>query len=104
MVPAIHPSLARSRKGAPSRIRVLAGAASMARDSGRTRSPAARKSLGRRRRPQWSNHFFENLFNFEWELTKSPAGAYQWEAKDAPATIPDAHDPAKKRRPRMLTS
>jgi catalase-peroxidase len=53
---------------------------------------------------QWSNHFFENLFSFEWELTKSPAGAYQWQAKDAPATIPDAYDPTKKRRPTMLTS
>ena len=53
---------------------------------------------------KWSNHYFDNLFKFEWELTKSPAGAYQWEAKDAPADIPDAHDPAKKRRPTMLTS
>ncbi len=53
---------------------------------------------------QWSNHYFDNLFKFEWELTKSPAGAYQWEAKDAAADIPDAHDPAKKRLPTMLTS
>src|ERR1700712_2189450 len=53
---------------------------------------------------QWSNHFFENLFNFEWELTKSPAGAQQWQAKGAPATIPDAHDPSKKRVPTMLTT
>jgi catalase-peroxidase len=53
---------------------------------------------------QWSNHYFENLFKFEWELTKSPAGAYQWQAKDAEATIPDAHDPSKKRLPTMLTS
>ena len=53
---------------------------------------------------QWSNHYFDNLFKFEWELTKSPAGAYQWQAKDAEATIPDAHDPAKKRVPTMLTS
>ena len=53
---------------------------------------------------QWSNHYFDNLFKFEWELTKSPAGAYQWVAKDAPEDIPDAHDPAKKRRPTMLTS
>ncbi len=53
---------------------------------------------------KWSNHFFENLFKFEWELTKSPAGAHQWVAKDAPADIPDAHDPAKKHRPTMLTS
>ena len=53
---------------------------------------------------QWSNHYFDNLFKHEWELTKSPAGAYQWEAKNAAPEIPDAHDPAKKHRPRMLTS
>ena len=53
---------------------------------------------------QWSNNFFENLFKFEWELTKSPAGAFQWEAKDADAIIPDAHDPSKKRKPTMLTT
>ncbi|MFZ0073191.1 MAG: peroxidase family protein, partial [Xanthobacteraceae bacterium] len=45
---------------------------------------------------RWSNHFFENLFNNEWELTKSPAGAKQWKAKGAQATIPDAHDTSKK--------
>jgi catalase-peroxidase len=53
---------------------------------------------------KWSNHFFENLFGNEWELTKSPAGAHQWKAKNAPATIPDAHDPAKKHVPTMLTT
>ncbi|HEY3913216.1 MAG TPA: catalase/peroxidase HPI, partial [Verrucomicrobiae bacterium] len=53
---------------------------------------------------KWSNHFFENLFNNEWELTKSPAGANQWVAKGAEATIPDAHDPSKKHRPTMLTT
>jgi catalase-peroxidase len=53
---------------------------------------------------KWSNHFFDNLFKFEWELTKSPAGAKQWQAKGAEATIPDAHDPSKKRVPTMLTS
>ena len=53
---------------------------------------------------QWSNHYFDNLFKFEWELTKSPAGAWQWQAKDAEATIPDAHDPSKKHVPTMLTS
>ncbi|MBN6150861.1 catalase/peroxidase HPI [Xanthomonas sp. AmX2] len=53
---------------------------------------------------QWSNHFFENLFNFEWELEKSPAGAQQWVARNAGAEIPDAHDPSKKHRPRMLTT
>ncbi len=53
---------------------------------------------------QWSNYFFENLFGFEWELTKSPAGANQWKAKGAAATVPDAHDPSKKRVPTMLTT
>jgi catalase-peroxidase len=53
---------------------------------------------------QWSNNFFENLFAFEWELTKSPAGAHQWVAKDAEAIIPDAFDPNKKHRPTMLTT
>jgi catalase-peroxidase len=53
---------------------------------------------------QWSNHFFENLFGFEWELTKSPAGAKQWKAKGAEATIPDAYDTSKKHLPTMLTS
>jgi catalase-peroxidase len=53
---------------------------------------------------KWSNHFFDNLFNNEWELTKSPAGAYQWKAKGAPATIPDAYDKSKKHVPTMLTT
>ena len=53
---------------------------------------------------KWSNHFFDNLFKFEWELTKSPAGAYQWTAKDAEASIPDPFDPSKKRKPTMLTT
>jgi len=53
---------------------------------------------------QWSNFFFENLFGFEWELEKSPAGAHQWVAKNAEAIIPDAHDPSKKRKPTMLTT
>jgi len=53
---------------------------------------------------KWSNHFFDNLFNNEWELTKSPAGAQQWRAKGAAATIPDAHDKSKKHVPTMLTT
>ena len=53
---------------------------------------------------KWSNNFFENLFGFEWELTKSPAGAHQWTAKGAEATIPHAHDPSKKLVPTMLTT
>ncbi len=52
----------------------------------------------------WSNYFFDNLFGFEWELTKSPAGALQWVAKDAPESVPYAHDPSKHRRPTMLTT
>ncbi|MDZ7269789.1 MAG: catalase/peroxidase HPI [candidate division KSB1 bacterium] len=53
---------------------------------------------------KWSNNFFENLFSYEWELTKSPAGAWQWVAKGAPAVIPDAYDPNKKHPPTMLTT
>jgi catalase-peroxidase len=53
---------------------------------------------------KWSNNFFENLFNHEWELEKSPAGAQQWRAKDAEPTIPDPHNPSSKRVPKMLTT
>ncbi|MEP6929266.1 MAG: catalase/peroxidase HPI, partial [Flavobacterium sp.] len=53
---------------------------------------------------QWSNNFFENLFGFEWELSKSPAGAHQWVAKNAEAIIPDAFDSSKKHLPTMLTT
>lgn len=53
---------------------------------------------------QWSNYFFKNLFENEWELTKSPAGAHQWVAKNGAEIIPDAFDPAKKHRPTMLTT
>jgi catalase-peroxidase len=53
---------------------------------------------------KWGNNFFENLFGFEWELTKSPAGAQQWVAKDAPNIIPDAYDSDKKHKPTMLTT
>ena len=53
---------------------------------------------------KWSNHFFDNLFNNEWELTRSPAGAQQWKAKNGAATIPDAFDKSKKHVPTMLTT
>ncbi|MCU7241220.1 catalase/peroxidase HPI [Pseudomonas peradeniyensis] len=55
---------------------------------------------------KWSNEYLNNLFNFEWELTKSPAGAHQWRPKDGKGagTVPDAHDPGKKHAPSMLTS
>jgi catalase-peroxidase len=53
---------------------------------------------------KWSYYFFKNLFDYEWELTKSPAGANQWVAKNAGEEMPDAHDPKKKHRPNMLTT
>jgi len=53
---------------------------------------------------KWSNNFFENLFGFEWELSKSPGGAHQWKAKNAEAIIPDAFDGSKKHLPTMLTT
>ncbi len=53
---------------------------------------------------KWSFYFFENLFNYEWELTKSPAGAHQWVAKNADGVIPDAFDKSKKHAPTMLTT
>jgi catalase-peroxidase len=55
---------------------------------------------------QWSNHFFDNLFKYEWELTKSPAGAHQWRPKNfnEADSVPDAHDPNKRHAPNMLTS
>ena len=55
---------------------------------------------------KWDNNFFENLFGFEWELTKSPAGAFQWKPKDGAGagTVPDAHDPLKSHAPFMLTT
>ena len=53
---------------------------------------------------KWSNHFFENLFGYEWELTRSPAGAKQWKAKGAEATIPDPFDRSKRHVPTMLTT
>jgi catalase-peroxidase len=53
---------------------------------------------------KWSNYFFENLFKYEWELTKSPAGAWQWQAKGAEPTIPDPFEKSEKRTPTMLTT
>ncbi|PYH89541.1 bifunctional catalase-peroxidase Cat2 [Aspergillus ellipticus CBS 707.79] len=53
---------------------------------------------------KWSHDYLEYLFRFEWELTKSPAGAFQWEAKNAEPTIPDAYNPDQKHRPKMLTT
>ena len=88
----------------PSRIRASAGRANTTPASAATPSPAARKSSGRTTPTKWSNNFFWNLFGYEWELEKSPAGAKQWRAKGAGATIPDAFDKSKKHVPKMLTT
>src|SRR5277367_5242860 len=55
---------------------------------------------------KWDNNYFDNLFGYEWELTKSPAGAQQWTPKDksAAGAVPDAHDPTKKHAPMMFTT
>ena len=55
---------------------------------------------------KWSNNYFRNLFGYEWELTKSPAGAHQWTPKSGvgAGTVPDAHDPSKRHAPSMLTT
>ena len=55
---------------------------------------------------KWDNGYFDNLFGYEWELTKSPGGASQWTPKDgmAQGTVPDAHDPSKKHAPMMFTT
>ena len=55
---------------------------------------------------KWSNNFFENLFGFEWELTKSPVGAFQWKPVNGggAGSVPDAHDPDKRHAPTMLTT
>ena len=60
--------------------------------------------VGRSSPVRWSQGYFNNLFKHEWVLTKSPAGAQQWTPKDAPKTVPDAHDPTKRHRPMMFTT
>ncbi len=85
--------------------RASAGTAPSAPASAKTPSPAAWKSPGPPPPPtQWNHDFFRHLFEYEWELSQSPAGAHQWVAKDIGETIPDAFDPNKKRRPTMLTT
>ncbi len=71
-----------------------------------TPSPAASRAPGRPRRSTWDNSYFETLFGYEWELTKSPAGAWQWVPTDPAAkdTVPDPHDPSKRHAPVMLTT
>ena len=71
-----------------------------------TPSPAASRSTWTATPTRWDNSFLETLFGYEWELTKSPAGAYQWKPKDGAGagTVPDAHDPSKSHPPTMLTT
>ena len=84
----------------PSRSKAWAGRTDSARGKGGDAITSGLEVAWTTTPTKWSNGFFENLFGYEWELTKSPAGAYQWKAKDGAGagTIPDAHDPSKKSR------
>ena len=97
---------AQSRKPRPLRIRGSAGRTDLAQAKRVTRSPAASKSSGPRRQRSGATTYFENLFGYEWELTKSPAGANQWKPKNGAGagTVPDAYDPSKRHAPSMLTT
>ncbi len=86
------------------RTRASAGRASTELAWAPTPSPAVRKSPGLETPTKWSNNFFKNLFENEWEVTHSPAGVPQWKAKGAAATIPDPFDTSKKHVPTMLTT
>ena len=98
------------RRGARRRghraARALAGSAASASGKGGDAITSGLEVTWTTTPTQWSNNFFENLFGYEWELTKSPSGAHQWVAKDGAGagTIPDAHDPSKRRAPTMLTT
>jgi len=103
--PAMRYWWAQSRKPPASSSRASAGRANLARARGR-RDRSGLEVIWTTTPTKWSNNFFENLFGYEWELTKSPAGAHQWKPKnDAGAgTVPDPHDPSKRRAPTMLTT
>ena len=90
----------RARGVRRSSSRASAGSAATAPARAATRSPAASRARGRTTPTKWDNGFFENLYGYEWELTKSPAGAKQWTPTDDGAgdTVPDAHDPSKRAR------
>ena len=111
-----------------SRSKVLGGATHTSLARAQTPSPRVLRSSGPRHQPSGgmfdsvlrrkslcpehtliytsncSNHYFEYMYKYDWELTKSPAGAHQWVAKDSEAIIPDAFDPTKKHKPMMLTT
>ena len=97
---------ARSRKARASRSRASAGRTASAAARAATPSPAASKAPGPPNPIKWDNGYFETLFGYEWELTKSPAGAHQWKPKDdaGATTVPDAHDPTKRHAPMMTTA
>ena len=100
----MRPWWARSRKRPASRRRASAGSASSARAKASDAITGGPEVTWTQTPTKWSNHFFDNLFNNEWELTKSPAGAHQWKAKNGSASIPDAYDPSKRHVPTMLTT
>ena len=90
----------------PSRSRASAGRAASARGKGGDAITSGLEVIWTTTPTKWSNNFFWNLFGYEWELTKSPAGAHQWKPKDGAGagTVPDAHDPSKRHAPSMLTT
>ena len=92
--------------GAASRSRASAGRARSARGNGGDTISSGLEVTWTTTPTKWSNNFFENLFGYEWELTKSPAGAHQWTAEErrGAGTVPDAHDPSKRHAPTMLTT
>ena len=97
---------ARSRKPPASRSRASAGRATLARGKGGDTIGSGLEVIWTTTPTKWSNNFFWNLFGYEWELTKSPAGAHQWKPKHGAGagTVPDAHDPSKRHAPSMLTT
>ena len=97
---------ARSPKPPASRSRASAGRAASARGKGGDTITSGLEGAWTTTPTKWSNNFFWNLFGYEWELTKSPAGAHQWTPKDGAGagTVPDAHDPSKRHAPTMLTT
>ncbi len=97
---------ARSRKPPASRSKASAGRAALARGKGGDTITSGPEVIWTTTPTKWSNNFFWNLFGYEWELTKSPAGAHQWKPKHGAGagTVPDAHDPSKRHAPSMLTT
>ena len=104
MVPVMLRWWGLNRKRLVSKNRVWDGKVLLVQVKGKTLFPVESKLPGPKHLPKWSYYFFENLFKYDWELTKSPAGAYMWVAKGNDEVIPDANEPSKKHRPAMLTT